>query len=210
MIYVYLEEHFKRIKDPCIIEVGAHIGTDTVELSRFVNKGSLICFEPDPRNAKSLRKLQDKVQFELVEKAVGKEDGEVTFYQSFGKKFGVLREITDLSSTKKPKKVKDKHPWVEFAAITVQATTLDSYCEVNELSTIDLIWADIQGGELDLVLGAQKVLQNTKLFYFECVMNSIKLYADKPTYEQILNALPSESKWSLEFSSSTDVLLKRS
>ena len=209
MIYAYLEEHFSRRKNPCIIEVGAHIGTDTVELSRFVNEGKLICFEPDPRNALSLQKLQKKVQFELVEKAVGKEDGEVTFYQSYGKKSGVAREITDLSSTKKPMKVKDKHPWVKFAKIIVQSVTLDNYCELNDLSAIDLIWADIQGGELDLVLGAQKVLQNTKLFYFECVMNSVKLYAGKPTYEQILNALPSESKWSLEFSSSTDVLLKR-
>ncbi len=209
MIYAYLEEHFSKIKNPCIIEVGAHIGTDTVKLSRFINDGKLICFEPDPRNIISLRKLQKKIQLELVEKAVGKEDGKVTFYQSFGKKFGVEREITDLSSTKKPMQVKDKHSWVKFVAITVQATTLDNYYELNNLSAIDLIWADIQGGELDLVLGAQKVLQNTQLFYFECVMNSVELYAGKPTYEQILSAMPDGSEWSLEFSSSTDVLLKR-
>ncbi len=209
MIYEYLNAYFADIKNPCILEVGAHIGTDTVILSNFVNKGKLICFEPDPRNIKNLRKLQKKINFELVDKAIGTEVGKVIFYQSFGKKSGVAREITDLSSMKLPMKVREKHPWVKFVITLIQATTLDDYCALNDISEIDLIWADIQGGELDLVLGAQKTLQNTRLFYFECIMNSVKLYSGKPTYEQILEAMPHDCKWSLELSSGTDVLLKR-
>ena len=209
MIYKYLNAYFTDIKNPCIIEVGAHIGTDTVILSNFVNKGKLICFEPDPRNIKNLRKLQKKINFELVDKAIGNKIGQVVFYQSFGKKSGSAREITDLSSTKVPIKVREKHPWVRFGVTLVQATTLDDYCIVNDILEIDLIWADIQGGELDLVLGAQKTLQNTRLFYFECIRNSVKLYSAKPTYKQILETMPNDCKWSLEFSSGTDVLLKR-
>ena len=209
MIYKYLREHFKTATNLCILEVGAHIGTDTVKLSRYTETGRLICFEPDVRNIADLRKLESMVKFEIVDRAVGNDVGEVTFYQSFGQKPGVIREITDLSSTKTPKAVGKKNPWARFVATKVQGITLDYYCDLNSITEVDLIWADVQGGELDLVHGARHILQSTKLFYFECMKNCLGLYEGQPSFGQILNALPQKNRWIVEFSNNTDVLLRR-
>ena len=209
MIYRYLREHFKTATDLCILEVGAHIGTDTIKLSRYTETGRLICFEPDARNIADLRKLESMIKFEIVDRAVGNDVGEVTFYQSFGQKPGVIREITDLSSTKTPKAVGKKNPWARFVATKVQGITLDYYCDLNSITEVDLIWADVQGGELDLVHGARHILQSTKLFYFECMKNCLGLYEGQPSFGQILNALPQKNRWIVEFSNNTDVLLRR-
>jgi len=209
MIYRYLREHFKTATDLCILEVGAHIGTDTTKLSRYTETGRLICFEPDPRNIEDLLKLKNIVKFDLVDRSVGSDVGEVTFYQSFGRKPGVNREITDLSSTKTPKAVGKKNPWARFVATKVQGITLDYYCDLNDIDEVDLIWSDIQGGELDLVLGAQEILERTKLFYFECMNNCLGLYEGQASFGQILNAMPQKNRWIVELSSNTDVLLRR-
>ena len=209
MIYRYLREHFKTATNLCILEVGAHIGTDTIKLSRYTDTGRLICFEPDERNIAELRKLESMVKFEIVDRAVVNAVGEVTFYQSFGQKPGVAREITDLSSTKTPKAVGKKNPWARFVATKVQGITLDYYCGLNEINEVDLIWADVQGGELDLVLGAQETLKRTKLFYFECMKNHLGLYEGQASFGQILNAMPQKNRWIVELSSNTDVLLRR-
>jgi FkbM family methyltransferase len=209
MIYRYLREHFKTATNLCILEVGAHIGTDTIKLSRYTETGRLICFEPDSRNIVDLRKLENTVKFEIVDRAVVNTVGEVTFYQSFGQKPGIAREITDLSSTKTPKAVGKKNPWARFVATKVQGITLDYYCDLNNITEVDLIWADVQGGELDLVHGARHILQNTKLFYFECMKNCLGLYEGQPSFGQILNALPQKNRWIVEFSNNTDVLLRR-
>jgi FkbM family methyltransferase len=211
MIYNYLEQHFSNSTDLCIFEVGAHIGTDTIQLAKYTEHGRLVCFEPDPRNIISLRNLQREVKFDLVETAVGKELGDIIFYQSFGKKPGVPREITDFSSAKIPKGVKKKFPWARFKKIIVPATTLDYYCERENISAIDLLWVDIQGGELDLVFGAQEALQKTSLFYFECIHSpQSRFYIGQPDFESIRDALPSPDGWSVELFSFTDILMKRS
>jgi len=209
MIYTYLTEYFKDVTDPCMIEVGAHIGTDTIKLAKYTGNGKLICFEPDPRNVKELKALQETVKFDLIEQAVGAEIGDVDFYQSFGRKPGVPREITDFSSTKFPTGVMNKHPWSSFKVISVRATTLDHYCAVNNVYGIDLLWVDVQGGELDLVLGAYETLNRTKLFYFECMPDGTVLYKDQPTLAKIIDALPDWRKWFMEFHTETDVLLRR-
>jgi len=209
MIYTYLAEYFKNVTNLCIVEVGAHIGTDTIKLAKYAGNGKLICFEPDPRNIEELRTLQETVKFDLVEKAVGTEIGEIDFYQSFGRKPGVPREITDFSSIKFPIGVMKRHPWSSFKVIPVISTTLDHYCALHDILNIDLLWVDIQGGELDLILGAYEALSRTKLFYFECMPDGTDLYKDQPTLTKIIDALPDWRKWFMEFHTETDVLLRR-
>jgi len=205
-----MRDNFEGVTDLCIIEVGAHIGTDTVKLSRFTKNGRLICFEPDPRNILELKRLQEKIKFELIEKAVGKVAGDCVFYQSFGKKPGLEREITDFSSTKNPVGVVNRHPWSSFKTTAVEMTTLDEFCPSNDVSRIDLLWVDIQGGELDLVLGALETLRFTALFYFECMSYANRLYEGQPNFQQMIDALPNWRKWTVEIYSSTDILLRKS
>ncbi len=66
-----------------VVDVGANVGVHTVLLARRVTEGSVVAYEPDPRNAAALRShvhmngVADRV--EVVEAAAGSEDGSVLF-----------------------------------------------------------------------------------------------------------------------------------
>ena len=45
--------------------------------------------------------------------------------------------------------------------------SLDSYCRSHELGAVDLIWADIQGAEGEMVRGGLETLSRTRYLYTE-------------------------------------------
>ena len=53
--------------------------------------------------------------------------------------------------------------------ITVNATTLNSWCASNNVVP-DLIWMDAQGAELDILKGASQILNNVKVIMTEAAL----------------------------------------
>ena len=45
---------------------------------------------------------------------------------------------------------------------TIKVTTLDEYCEEHSIQQIDLLKIDIEGGELNCLKGATKILEKTE------------------------------------------------
>lgn len=58
-----------------------------------------------------------------------------------------------------------------FKTIEVEAIRLDEFCELNNIDKIDILKIDVQGAELKVLLGAEKMLKagNIKLIYCECL-----------------------------------------
>lgn len=56
---------------------------------------------------------------------------------------------------------------------------LDDWAAAKQIGTVDFIWADVQGAESDLVVGAQQVLSQTRFFYTE--------FSDDEWYEGQIN-----------------------
>jgi hypothetical protein len=56
---------------------------------------------------------------------------------------------------------------------------LDTWLASTNLDRIDFIWADVQGAEEDLILGAGRALQITRFFYTE--------YSNEEWYEGQIN-----------------------
>lgn len=59
--------------------------------------------------------------------------------------------------------------------IKVQAETLDNWCVKNKVKAVDIMWIDVQGAELLVFQGAEKILKNTRI-----IMTEVGL---KPYYE---------------------------
>lgn len=178
-------------KDPIILEIGANNGDHTYQFLQSFPEGSVYAFEPDPRAIRKLKSKNFGDRFHLVEKAVGKETGEITFYQSSGAPPNEeWPEGWDMSgSIKKPKEHLDLYPWCKFeSAISVEVVRLDDWRSDNALSKIDFIWADVQGAEGDLIIGAQQTLASTRYFYTE--YSNQELYEGGYALEQILSLLP--------------------
>lgn len=188
---------YKFIKDlgPDIIffELGAHQSEDTIA---FLDMGikDMHVFECDPSNFNIIK--TDVFEFEelhpgmpsisLCDMAVNSFTGECTFVKSArnsGKKW------TQSGSVKQPKNHLTAYPTVTFGeTVTVKCVSLDDYCNHTGVNVIDFIWCDIQGAEIEMINGAQKILEHTTYLYTEYSDN--ELYEGQATLQQLLDALP--------------------
>jgi hypothetical protein len=92
-------------------------------------------------------------------------------------------------SIRKPKEHLDVYPWCKFESkIVVKTRTLDSWAREEGVGVIDLIWADVQGAEADLIAGGKEALRRTRYFYTE--YSNAELYEGQANLKQLLRLLP--------------------
>ena len=82
------------------------------------------------------------------------------------------------SSLLKPKEHLTDHPDVFFnEAIKVKTMKLDDWTAANNISTIDLLWLDMQGFELEVLKASSVILPKVKVIHMEV--------STRPTYEGV-------------------------
>lgn len=180
-IHEFLAARLAGAAPKLIIEVGAHVGQDTARLAAIPG-ATVHAFEPDPRNPPT---GLPNVIFNRA--AVSRYDGRAQFYQSVERNGAPW---TCSGSIRAPTGHLDAYPDVDFAdqTITVDAVALDTYARRHGLGVVDLIWADVQGAEADLILGAAELLKRTRLLYTEHC--EPPLYAGQPSLAEIVALLP--------------------
>ncbi len=149
-------------KNPIIIEAGAHLGYDTIELAKIFPKGHIFAFEPVTDIFSQLvenTKLYPNITCQQF--ALGSNNGSCTIFISDG-------ESDASSSLLLPKEHLDFHPNVTFNNTEIVAlTTIDSWVSKMGLNHIDFLWLDLQGMELSVLRASPKVLENVKAIYTE-------------------------------------------
>ena len=192
-------------EDPLVLEIGAHVGTDTRQFLDAFRNIKLYCFEPDPRCIKKHRRLIHDKRCTLIESAISNNDGKAVLSVSSGWPPGhprptiqVGKSVTLLgvtlsfylriptkgdwnasSSIKKAVSHSIKHPWLDFSqTVEVRTRTLDSWTKEMGISYVDFIWSDVQGAERDMIEGAVNTLRETGMVYME--------YGETSTYPDAL------------------------
>jgi 2-O-methyltransferase len=161
---------FRRLlrRQPVILEVGANDGSTTQEFLELSPRATILAFEPEPRAAAAF-KARQLPGVTLLEHAIGARTGETVFYRSGGA--SPLRPDFDWDlsgSIREPASHLAIHPWCTFERrMTVPISTLDEAVAPYGFVEIDLIWADVQGAEEDLVRGAAQTLKRTRYLYTE-------------------------------------------
>jgi len=135
-------------KGMIVYDIGANVGFYTLLSSVLVgDEGKVFAFEPFPRNIKYLKKhvglnlLQNVV---IINKAVFNEATILSFKMGKNNSMGRLSENGELK---------------------VKTLALDGFVQANNLPP-DLIKMDIEGGEYDALLGAEKILKQFKPVIF--------------------------------------------
>lgn len=165
---------------PLVLEVGANSGQTTAEFIHHMPDTRIICFEPDPRAIQKFKSHIRSPQVSLEEIAIGADNGTVMFHQSSGAEHIDPQGWDHSGSIRKPKSHLEVWPWVKFERqIPVPMMRLDDWAEAKQIGTVDFIWADVQGAESDLLVGAQQVLSRTRFFYTE--------FSDDEWYEGQIN-----------------------
>lgn len=171
-------------EDPVILDIGANNGCHTALFLKRFPKATLHAFEPDPRALREFRHRIDSPQVTLHEIAISAENGEIEFFMSDGEPPQSRGAFPDgfhmAGSIRRPKNALVDWPWLEFKRrLRVQSMKLDTWSHRNGIDRIDLIWADVQGAEGDLIDGGRETLAHTRFFYTE--------FSDREWYEGQVN-----------------------
>ena len=147
------------IENGVIVDVRTHIG-DTTELYRNYFSGSKIfCFEPFSESCDYLKRrfIKDS-NINVVETAIGiKEETKPLYVSNF----------SNLNSLQRP----NERAWgfADKKSVDVETNTLDQFCYENDIKHIDILKLDVQGSELDVLMGSKTILEkaNISLIYVE-------------------------------------------
>jgi FkbM family methyltransferase len=163
--------------NPVVIEAGAHVGGDTRAMARRWRKGTVHAFEPVPEIYDALvANVRDLRNVRCHDLALGAADGEAPMWLSAGASDGS-------SSLRPPKTHLGSHPEVTFDTVaTVRAVTIDRWCAEEGVQP-DLLWLDLQGGELDALRAAERVLGGVKLIHAE--VSTIEEYEGCALYPEV-------------------------
>lgn len=139
-----------------VFDVGANIGELTLMFSRFVDaQGCVYAFEPSGAAFQRLESICTaaclrNVRLERV--ALAQNEGTVILH-SYGDDY--------LSWTSQAKRPLDSYG-IDVHSVSSEeapATTIDLYCESNHIASIDLLKLDVEGAELQVLLGARQMLE---------------------------------------------------
>lgn len=159
---VWIEEIYRlpiHIQPEVIIDLGANIGLAGLWLARRYGCSHLLAVEPSPENARIAQHnfRHNGINAQVLEAAVGAEDGTAIFDEGPGATTGRLVEVPeDRANLLSPK---------QFQVRVLSMTSL-----LNLLPTgarLDLIKMDIEGGEQDLLSGDVSWLSKVGCFIAE-------------------------------------------
>lgn len=170
---------------PIVIEAGAHIGVDTVEMAKLWPDGTVYAFEPVPeifgqleRNTRGCRNV---LCFPV---ALSAEGGETELFVSSGASDGS-------SSLLRPKEHLTVHPDVLFdTTLRIRTVRLDQWAEANGVRRADLLWLDLQGAELKVLKSAGALLQTVSAIHTE--VSLIENYEGGELYQDLKEWLESQ------------------
>lgn len=162
---------------PTILDIGSYDGSDAFE---FAELGARVfCFEPV-----NFDKMKSHPNMVLFPYAVGASDKITIMYCSHHAQSNSLR---------KPKNHLELFPNVLYnKRESVEMVKLDTWHKnLNPrvpLPKIDLIWADVNGCEGDLIEGGQSVLEKTRYLFIES--SDKELFEGQVKTDDLLKMLP--------------------
>jgi FkbM family methyltransferase len=179
-----------------IFEIGSRDLLDSIQLARFYDQSKVYAFECNPDGINECRKnislIDDitKSRITLVEKAVHSENDKVKFYP-----FDVLKydnigasSMFKIDFSARPPHEEDIK-WGEYEPgfvqkeIEVDGVRLDTFCEQNNLNSIDIICMDLQGYELEALKSSGEMLK--KVRYIITETSFISTYLGGANFEEL-------------------------
>ena len=182
-------------RNPVIIDCGAHDGSDSAGLAKQFRNGTVHAFEPVPVLYKRLQhKAATVSNIRCYNLALADQNGILDFYLSEGG--------SDASSSLlEPKEHLYYHPDTIFSQkITVDAKTLDTWAEENNILKVDLLWLDMQGFELNMLEASKTIIDTVSVIHTEvslvetykgvALFKDFRVFLESKGFVLIIEAIP--------------------
>lgn len=168
-----------------IFDVGAHHGQTTIDYFAMFQNAQIFAFEAEPDNIavlkEALKPCSSRVQ--LFGNAITNQCGMVDFFVCTHNGTHSTFEPGDTSLWGSPETVKER--------IIVPSLTIDQFSHEKNIQHIDILAMDIQGGELDALRGASKLLKSHNISLLRLEVEFFYLYKNQPLFWEIGNYLSS-------------------
>ena len=154
-----------------VFDVGANAGLWTASMLEYYGRhiGEMHCFEPMPGNIQFFKNSMDEglyadhlAKIRLNEFGLSDKPGNVKIHYE--------NELTGLASidnelTYMPARVVEM-----LKSRTIEVKTLDDYCAAEKIDRIDILKVDIEGHELPVLKGAERLFKKKQIgvVSFEC------------------------------------------
>lgn len=168
-----------------LIDVGAFKGYFARAFAAILKPRVIVCFEPNPECAASLRSASFDQKFIVIQKAVSSRI-------AFAKEFFIHSEPSMSSLAEIDPSVLDEKfpgdPSKKIQTMLVDCVTLDDTSELEGLVGSDescFLKIDVQGLELDVLRGAARILQNSVGILVEYMFCTP--YLNQPDWEDLVS-----------------------
>lgn len=164
---------------PVIFDLGANNGDISKIYLEYFSSARIFAFEPFPDSAKNYKSnFKDDARVKCFELAISDVKEEKNFF---------VNKNVDTNSLLKPQKsgLSSDAQVENISVIKVQSITLDEFCKQNNIDHIDILKMDIQGGELNALKGAVKLLKENKIGMIYMETYFVEQYEGHPLFHDL-------------------------
>ena len=159
-----------------IIDAGAAIGAWTRKCHELFPDAKYFLVDPLDENSAFLNELQQiNPKVKVWQGALGSRQGQLDLYLHGDQSSFFASEYSQSN---------------EASTRTVPVRTLDSFMEDSTIQQPDMIKADVQGFEIEMLKGAEKCLENTELLLLE--VSYRRIYQNGPLAHEVISYVGSK------------------
>jgi len=148
-----------------VLDIGANDGRDSIRLCNHFKNAQVYSFECNPETVITCKKnIRSYNKITLISKAVSNVDGETLFYSAINGK-GASSLFKALGEYEKD--VNRKNGLILQKEINVSVTRIDTWMQQQGVECVDVVWMDLQGGELLALEGMGEKIKDVKVIHTE-------------------------------------------
>lgn len=176
-----------------IFEFGSRYGEDSVAFAKVLAenniKAHIWSFECNENTiAECRRNVARYKNITLTEAAVSQSNDFISFYKINAQKTETTHYDGNQGASS-TLRASGKYPIENYVQdeVRVRSVRLDSFMASNNISHIDILWMDIQGGELEALRGLGERIFDVRLIYSE--VEFMEIYENQPLFDDIKDYL---------------------
>ena len=170
-----------------ILDIGSRDAEVSIELKRAFPSARVFSFECNPPAIELCRAniaASGLPDVTLVPNAVSDSDGTLDFFAIDPTRTVTPHPDGNIGASSLFH-ANPEYPYEQYHQnrISVEATTLARWSKEASVSTVDLVWMDLQGAELKAIQGMGELLKNIKILYTEVEFKP--MYLGQPLFGEI-------------------------
>lgn len=150
-----LKKYFSKIKKPIVFDVGANIGNYSLAIYNINSEANIYAFEPNPHTFEKLVTNTSEKHISCINIGLGSDINTLELFDYKG--------VKGSSHASLYSEVFNELRKEEKTSIIVNISTLDCFCQQNNITKINFLKIDTEGNELNVLKGATQFLNSSHI-----------------------------------------------